>query len=43
MGVGLQFKGLVNYYHGRKHDGMQAHMILERKLRVVHLESQATR
>jgi hypothetical protein len=30
IGDGLQFRGLVQYHHGRKHGGMQADMVLER-------------
>ena len=30
IGVGLQFRGLVNYHHGEKNGDMQAHMVLER-------------
>lgn len=28
VGVGLHFRGLVHYYHGGKHGGMQADMVL---------------
>ncbi|MEJ1269378.1 salvador family WW domain containing 1 [Cricetulus griseus] len=28
-GAGLQSRGLVHYHHGRKHDGVQADMVLE--------------
>ena len=37
IGAGLQFKGLVHYYHG----GMQVDMVLEKELRVLHLDLQA--
>jgi hypothetical protein len=30
IGAGLQFKGSVNYRHGRKHGGIQADMDMER-------------
>ena len=30
VGAGLQFRGLVHYHHGGKHDGTQADMVLER-------------
>jgi hypothetical protein len=36
--AGLQFRGLVHYHHGRKYGGMQAGVVLEKKLRVVHLD-----
>ena len=32
------FRGLVHYYHGGKHDSVQADMVLEMKLRVLHLD-----
>ena len=35
-GDGLQFKGLVYYYHDRRYGSMQADMVLE-ELRVLHL------
>ena len=41
-GVDLQFGGLVHYYHGRKQDSKQADMVLERVVRVLHLDPQAT-
>jgi hypothetical protein len=37
---GLEFRGLV--HSGRKHGGMQADMVLEKKLRVLHLDPQET-
>jgi hypothetical protein len=41
-GAGLQFRGLVHYHHGRKHGTVQADMVLEKELRVLHFEPQAT-
>jgi hypothetical protein len=35
--LAYRFKGLVHYYHGRKHGGMQADMALEKELRVLRL------
>jgi hypothetical protein len=29
-GTGLQFRGLVHYYHVRKHGSIQADMVLEK-------------
>jgi hypothetical protein len=40
IGAGLQFKGLIHYDHGRKHDRTQAGMVLEKELRVLHLDIQ---
>jgi hypothetical protein len=41
-GAGLQFKGSVHYHHGRKHDRVQAGMVLE-ELRVLHLVLKANK
>jgi hypothetical protein len=41
IGVVLQFRGLVQYHHGGKQDGLQADMVLEVHLRVLHLDLQA--
>lgn len=41
--AGLQFTGLVHYHHGGKHGGMQAGMVLERYLRLLHLDLQTSR
>ena len=38
IGSGLQFRGYC--YHGGKHDGMQADMVLE-KVRVLYLDPKA--
>jgi hypothetical protein len=40
-GVVYSFRGLVHYHHGRKHGSMQADMVLEKELRVLHLDLQA--
>ena len=40
IGAGVQFRGLVHCHHGGKHGGMQADMVLERKLRVLHMDPQ---
>jgi hypothetical protein len=29
IGAGLQFRGLVHYYHGGQHDSIQGDMVLE--------------
>jgi hypothetical protein len=41
IGAGIQFRGLVLCHHGRKHGGTQADMVLEKELRVLHLDQQA--
>lgn len=38
----LQFRGIVHYFYGRKYGGMKADMVLEKMLRVLHLDQQAT-
>jgi hypothetical protein len=40
-GAVLQFRGLVHCLHFRKHSSVQADMVLERELRVLHLNVQA--
>jgi hypothetical protein len=40
LGLAYTFRGLV-CYHGGKHDSMQADMVLERELRVLHQDPQA--
>jgi hypothetical protein len=40
-GVGLQFRDLV-HYHGGNHGSVQVDMVLEKELRVLHLDLQAT-
>jgi hypothetical protein len=39
-GTGLHFRGLVHYHHEEKHGDMQADMMPEKKLRVLHLDLQ---
>jgi hypothetical protein len=41
IGTGLQFRGLVHYLQDGNHDSMQADMVLEKELTVLHLDSQA--
>jgi hypothetical protein len=35
--MAYSFRGSVYYHHGRKHDNMQADMVLEKELRILHL------
>ena len=41
LGLAYSFRGSVHYHHGRKHGSMQADMVLEKELRVLHLDPQA--
>ena len=42
-GAALQFRGSVHYHHDGKYGSMQADMVLEKELRVVHLDPKAAR
>jgi hypothetical protein len=39
--MGLAFRCLVHYHHGGRHSSSQADMMLEKVLRVLHLDLQA--
>ena len=41
MGLVYSFRGLVHYHHDGKHGGLQANIVLEKELRVLHLDLQA--
>jgi hypothetical protein len=41
LGLVYKFRGSVHYRHGRKHDRVQADMVLGKELRVLHLDLQA--
>ena len=42
MRLAYRFRDLVHYLHGRKHDCMQADMVLEKELKVLlHIDPQA--
>ena len=41
LGLAYRFRGLVHYHHGGKHGSLQADMVLEKELRVLHLDQQA--
>ena len=41
LGLAYSFRGSVYYHHGGKHGSMQADMVLEKELRVLHLDPQA--
>jgi hypothetical protein len=34
LGLAYSFRSSVHHYHGKKHEGMQASMVLEKELRV---------
>jgi hypothetical protein len=36
------FRGSVHCHHGREHGNIQADMVLEKTLRILHLDLQAT-
>ena len=39
--LAYSLRGLVHNHHGRKHSSMRADMVLEKELRVLHLDPQA--
>jgi hypothetical protein len=41
--LAYSFRGSVHYHHSKYHGSMQADMVLEKELRVLHLDSKATR
>jgi hypothetical protein len=41
LGLAYSFRGSVHYLHGGKHGSVQADMVLEKKLRVLHLDLKA--
>jgi hypothetical protein len=43
LGLVYRFRGSVLYYQGRKHDRVQAGMVSEDELRVLHLDQKAAR
>jgi len=43
LGLAYSFRGSVDYHHSRKHDSLQAGMVLEKEWRVLHLDSKAAR
>ena len=42
LGLAYSFRGLVHYHYGGEHGGTQADTVLEKELRVLHLDQQAT-
>ena len=43
LGLAYSFRGSVHYHHGRKHGSMQAYLVLEKELRILHLGPEAAR
>jgi hypothetical protein len=43
LGLDYSFRGSVHYHHGMKHGSLQANIVLEEKLRVLHLDLKASR
>ena len=42
LGLAYSFRGLVHYHCGGKHGGKQEDIVLQKELRVIHLDPQAT-
>jgi hypothetical protein len=42
LGLAYSFRDLVHYHRGKKHSRMQADMVLEKLLRVLHLDPQTS-
>ena len=43
IGLAYSFRGSVHYHYGRKHGSVQADMVLEKELSVLHLDAKAAR
>jgi hypothetical protein len=43
LGLPYRFRGSVHYCQGRKHGSIEADMVLEKELRVLHLDWKAAR
>jgi hypothetical protein len=43
VGLAYSFRVIVHYHHGGKYCSAQADMVLEKELRVLHLDLKATR
>ena len=43
LGLAYSFRGLVHYHHSGKHGRVQANVILEKELRVLHLDRKDSR
>lgn len=43
IGLAYNFRGSVHYQHGRKHGSVLAGMVLEKELRVLHLDQKSAR
>jgi hypothetical protein len=41
FGLAYSFRSLVHYHYSQKHSSMQADMVLEKELRVLHLNPKA--
>jgi hypothetical protein len=41
--LAYRFRGSVHYYHGRKHGSIQADVLLEKELGILHIDLKATR
>ena len=43
LGLAYCFRGLIHYHHSRKHGSMPADIVLEKELRVLHLDLKVIR
>jgi hypothetical protein len=43
LGPAYRIRGSIHYHHGRKHGSVQADTVLEKELRVLHLDPSAAR
>lgn len=39
--VSLQFRGFIRYHHSGKHGGTQVDTVMEKELRILHMNQQA--
>jgi hypothetical protein len=43
LGLAYRFRGSVHCHHGRKHGSVQGDMVMEKELRVLHLDPKVAR
>jgi hypothetical protein len=43
LGLNHRFRGSVYYHHGEKHGSIQVDMVLEKELRVLHLDPKVSK
>jgi len=42
IGADVEFRGLVYYHHGGKHDNVQADVVLQKELKVLQMDGKAS-